>query len=143
MMATTMTRMVPVDTINHLLSGAKGPLRIAPEGRPQTDVIRIKISAWCRQTASATGQSRLTEAAWARMMQRAIEAMCPRVPPGPHTTGVEWVIKVWWIYIVVVVLRAAGIYAFVEVVGFRTRLLTRKSSKTAEKHVRQLRRLAW
>jgi len=66
------------------------------------------------------------------MMQRAIEAMCPRVPPGPHTTGVEWVIKVWWIYIVVVVLRAAGIYAFVEVVGFRTRLLTRKSSKTAE-----------
>lgn len=41
-------------------------------------------------------------------------------------------IKVWWIYIVVVVLLATGIYAFVEAVGFRTRLLTRKSTRTAE-----------
>ena len=41
-------------------------------------------------------------------------------------------IKVWWIYVVVVLLLAAGIYAFLEVVGFRTRLLTGKSTKTAE-----------
>jgi hypothetical protein len=47
-------------------------------------------------------------------------------------TEVEWVIKVWWIYVVVVLLLAAGIYAFLEVVGFRTRLLTRKSTRTAE-----------
>jgi hypothetical protein len=40
--------------------------------------------------------------------------------------------QVWWIYIVVVVLLAAGIYAFVEVAGFRIRLLTRQSPKTAE-----------
>ncbi len=59
--------------------------------------------------------------------------------PGAHASRLvraplelEWVIKVWWIYIVVVVLLAAGIYAFVEVAGFRTRLLTRKSSRTAE-----------
>jgi hypothetical protein len=42
------------------------------------------------------------------------------------------VIKVWWIYVVVVLLLAAGIYAFLEVVGFRTRLLTGKSTRTAE-----------
>lgn len=78
------------------------------------------------------------------MTQRAVEARGPeRVPPGPHATGVEWVIKVWWIYIIVVVLLAAGIYAFVEVVGFRTRLLTRKSTQDGGKHVRQLRRLTW
>lgn len=41
-------------------------------------------------------------------------------------------ITVWWIYVVVVVLLAAGIYAFLQVVGVRTRLLTRKSTKTAE-----------
>ena len=44
----------------------------------------------------------------------------------------EWAIKMWWIYVVVVVLLAAGIYAFLQVVGARTRLLTRKSTKTAE-----------
>ena len=31
---------------------------------------------------------------------------------------VEWVIKVWWVYVVVVLLLVAGIYAFLQVVGF-------------------------
>ena len=45
---------------------------------------------------------------------------------------VEWVIKVWWIYVVVVLLLVAGIYAFLQVVGFRTGMLTRRSTRTAE-----------
>jgi hypothetical protein len=58
---------------------------------------------------------------------------------GAHTPGVartplkvEWVIKVWWIYVVVVLLLVAGIYAFLQVVGFRTQMLTRRSTRTAE-----------
>jgi hypothetical protein len=50
---------------------------------------------------------------------------------GPHTTEVEWVIKVWWIYVVVVLLLVAGIYAFLQLVGFRTQMMTRRSTRTA------------
>jgi hypothetical protein len=38
----------------------------------------------------------------------------------------------WWIYIVIVALLAAGIYSFLTLVGFRTRSLTRKTTRTAE-----------
>ena len=51
---------------------------------------------------------------------------------GPHTTEVKWVVKVWWIYVVVVLLLVAGIYAFLQLVGFRTQMLTRRSTRTAE-----------
>ena len=44
----------------------------------------------------------------------------------------KWVIKVWWIYVVVVLLLVAGIYAFLQLVGFRTQMLTRRSTRTAE-----------
>ena len=44
----------------------------------------------------------------------------------------KWVVKVWWIYVVVVLLLVAGIYAFLQLVGFRTQMLTRRSTRTAE-----------
>jgi hypothetical protein len=37
-----------------------------------------------------------------------------------------------WIDIVVVLVMGFGIYAFIELTGFRTRWLTRKSTRTAE-----------
>jgi hypothetical protein len=37
----------------------------------------------------------------------------------------------WWIYVVIVLLFAFGIYAFIEIAGFRTRLLTRRTTRTA------------
>ena len=38
----------------------------------------------------------------------------------------------WWIYVVVVLLLVAGIYAFLQLIGFRTQMLTRRSTRTAE-----------
>ncbi len=38
----------------------------------------------------------------------------------------------WWMYIIVVVILLLGIYAFIELVGWRTRWLNRKTGKTAE-----------
>jgi hypothetical protein len=41
-------------------------------------------------------------------------------------------IEVWWIYVVVVLVLAAGIYAFIELTGARTRLMNKRSTRTAE-----------
>ncbi len=40
--------------------------------------------------------------------------------------------KMWWIYIIVVAVLAFGIYAFTQLVGFRVRWMTRKTTRTAE-----------
>jgi hypothetical protein len=42
------------------------------------------------------------------------------------------VTEVWWIYIIVVVVLLFGIYAFLVLIGFEKRFLTRKTSRTAE-----------
>jgi hypothetical protein len=39
---------------------------------------------------------------------------------------------VWWIYVIVVLLLVAGIYAFLQLVGFRTQMVTRRTTRTAE-----------
>jgi hypothetical protein len=44
----------------------------------------------------------------------------------------EVVISMWWIYIVMPVLFAAGIYGFLSWVGVQKRFLTRKTDRTAE-----------
>ena len=38
----------------------------------------------------------------------------------------------WWMYIVVLAILLFGIYAFLELVGARTRWMTRRSERTAE-----------
>ena len=38
----------------------------------------------------------------------------------------------WWIYIIVVVVLLFGIYAFLVLIGFEKRFLSRKTSRTAE-----------
>lgn len=38
----------------------------------------------------------------------------------------------WWMYIVVLAILLFGIYAFLELVGVRTRWMTRRSERTAE-----------
>jgi hypothetical protein len=38
----------------------------------------------------------------------------------------------WWEYIIIVAVLIFGIYSFLVVVGFRTRLQTRKTDRTAE-----------
>ena len=38
----------------------------------------------------------------------------------------------WWMYIVVLAILLFGIYAFLELVGMRTRWMTRRSERTAE-----------
>ncbi len=38
----------------------------------------------------------------------------------------------WWEYVVIAVLLIFGVYAFLALVGFKARLLTRKTSRTAE-----------
>ena len=38
----------------------------------------------------------------------------------------------WWMYIVVPAILVFGIYAFLELVGARTRWMTRRSERTAE-----------
>jgi hypothetical protein len=42
------------------------------------------------------------------------------------------VINMWWIYIVIVAVLAFGVYALLTLVGFETRLLTRKTDRRAE-----------
>jgi len=42
------------------------------------------------------------------------------------------VVEVWWIYIVVVVVLALGIYGFLQIVGIQTKWMTRKTTRTAE-----------
>jgi hypothetical protein len=42
------------------------------------------------------------------------------------------VTEVWWIYIIVVVVLLFGIYAFLVLIGFEKRFLTRKTSRTVE-----------
>lgn len=42
------------------------------------------------------------------------------------------VIKMWWIYIVVVALMVFAVYGFITFVGFNTRRLTSKTDRTAE-----------
>jgi hypothetical protein len=42
------------------------------------------------------------------------------------------VVDMWWMYIVVVALLAFGIYAFVSLVGFRTRQMSSKTGRRAE-----------
>jgi hypothetical protein len=39
---------------------------------------------------------------------------------------------VWWVYVVVPVLFLLGIYAFSVLAGFETRLLSRRTSRSAE-----------
>jgi hypothetical protein len=41
-------------------------------------------------------------------------------------------IEMWWVNILIPALLILGVYCFLVVVGFRTRLLTRKTSRTAE-----------
>jgi hypothetical protein len=43
----------------------------------------------------------------------------------------DWTVEVWWIYVVVVLLFAFGIYAFISIVGFRTHQVTRRTTRTA------------
>ena len=50
---------------------------------------------------------------------------------GKHVRR-EVVINVWWIYIVVPILMALGVYGFLTLAGFRTRSLTRRTDRTAE-----------
>lgn len=38
----------------------------------------------------------------------------------------------WWMYIIVVAILLFGIHAFLELVGARTRWMTRRSERTAE-----------
>jgi hypothetical protein len=38
----------------------------------------------------------------------------------------------WWVNILIPALLILGVYCFLVVVGFRTRLLTRKTNRTAE-----------
>lgn len=38
----------------------------------------------------------------------------------------------WWEYIVIAVVIAFGVYAFMVLVGFETRILTRRTDRTAE-----------
>ena len=46
--------------------------------------------------------------------------------------GRKVVINMWWIYIVIVAVLAFGVYALLTLVGFETRLLTRKTDRRAE-----------
>jgi hypothetical protein len=39
---------------------------------------------------------------------------------------------VWWEYLIITAVLIFGIYCFLVLVGFRTRLLTRKTDRTAE-----------
>ena len=43
-----------------------------------------------------------------------------------------WVINMWWIYIVVPILMALGVYGFLSIVGVDTSWLTRKTDRRAE-----------
>jgi hypothetical protein len=47
------------------------------------------------------------------------------------TQGAE-VVRMWWIYVVVVAVLAFGVYAFLTLVGVRTRWLTRRTERTVE-----------
>jgi hypothetical protein len=42
------------------------------------------------------------------------------------------VIAVWWEYIVIAAVLALGVYGFMALVGFQTRILTRRTDRTAE-----------
>jgi hypothetical protein len=42
------------------------------------------------------------------------------------------VVDVWWMYIVVIVMIACGVYGFARLVTFQTRAMTRKTSRRAE-----------
>jgi hypothetical protein len=42
------------------------------------------------------------------------------------------VIDVWWQYLIIAAVLIFGIYAFLRLTGFETRVLTRKTSRTAE-----------
>lgn len=44
----------------------------------------------------------------------------------------EAVINMWWIYIVMPILFALGIYGFLTIVGVQKRFLTRKTDRRAE-----------
>jgi len=39
---------------------------------------------------------------------------------------------VWWLYVIVVAVLLFGIYAFLTLAGFETRVLSRRTSRTAE-----------
>lgn len=41
-------------------------------------------------------------------------------------------INTWWVYIVMPILFALGIYGFLRIVGVEKRFLTRKTDRTAE-----------
>ena len=41
-------------------------------------------------------------------------------------------IEVWWQYIIIVVVLALGVYGFSVLTGFETRMLSRKTKRTAE-----------
>jgi len=38
----------------------------------------------------------------------------------------------WWLYVVVVVVLLFGVYAFLVLAGFETRMLSRRTTRTAE-----------
>ncbi len=42
------------------------------------------------------------------------------------------VIDVWWQYIIIAAVLIAGVYGFLVLTGFETRVLTRKTGRTAE-----------
>jgi hypothetical protein len=48
-----------------------------------------------------------------------------------HVTQ-EVVINMWWIYIVMPILFALGVYGFLKIVGVEKRFLTRKTDRRAE-----------
>jgi hypothetical protein len=63
-------------------------------------------------------------------------ALRHRVKPLPTGEGerrhTRMVINMWWIYIVMPILFALGIYGFISWTGVQKRFLTRKTDRTAE-----------
>jgi hypothetical protein len=55
-----------------------------------------------------------------------------RVRPGEGNGHREVVVRVWWTYIVAVVVIGCGIYGFARLVLFQTRAMTRKTERRAE-----------
>jgi hypothetical protein len=53
-------------------------------------------------------------------------------PGSSHTEQPDEVITVWWQYIIIVALLAAGIYGFVVLARYMTQQMTRKTDRRAE-----------
>jgi hypothetical protein len=94
------------------------PSSLAARSLAATPRARCRVKRYLEQN--------VPDAPWSTVYGKPSRVAHPNSQPGLKA------IEMWWVNILIPALLILGVYCFLVVVGFRTRLLTRKTNRTVE-----------